>query len=397
MMLEDRPAGICGLPCSPRRTAAKVSHMMPSAPIIRARLPLLAMALLTLLAGLWAGLLRIGWGVPAFAPGLALAHGPLMVAGFLGTVISLERAVALERRWAYLAPLLHALGAMLALALPGPIGPTLVTLGAVLLVLIFVAIMRHQPALFTAVMLCGALIWLIGNLLWLSGRPIAAVVPWWAGFLVLTIAGERLELGRLRQLPMVAISAFLLIVVWLCSGLLATLLSLDLGARIVGGSLVALALWLLRYDIARRTIRRSGVTRFIAVCMLSGYGWLGVSGALGIMFGGVLAGLGYDALLHALFLGFVFAMIFGHAPIILPAVLRIPVTFTGSFYAPLVLLHVSLTLRVLGDLLVWPQTRRWGGLLNVLVLLAFFANMVWVIRRSKATQRQTTTPASAPR
>ncbi len=162
-------------------------------------------------------------------------------------------------------------------------------------------------------------------------------------------------------------------------------LALDLGVRIVGGSLVAVALWLLRYDIARRTIRRSSVTRFIAVCMLSGYGWLGVSGVLGSFFGGVVAGLRYDALLHTLFLGFVFAMIFGHAPIILPAVLRLPVTFSGNFYAPLLLLHLSFALRVTGDLLAWPKARRWDGLLNVLVLLVFIANTLWVIHRSKAT------------
>jgi hypothetical protein len=53
-------------------------------------------------------------------------------------------------------------------------------------------------------------------------------------------------------------------------------------------------------------------------------------------------------LLHTLFLGFVFAMIFGHAPIIPPAVLRISETFSGSFYAPLILLHLSLALRVEG-------------------------------------------------
>jgi hypothetical protein len=359
---------------------------MPTTHPERARLPLLALALLALLAALWAGLLRIGWAVPVFAPGLALAHGPLIVAGFLGTLISLERAVALDRRWAYLAPLLHALGALLTLALPGPVGPALIALGAFTLVLIFVAIVRSQPALFTGVMLGGTLIWLLGNLLWLAGRPIYTVVPWWAGFLILTIAGERLELGRLRQLPASANRAFVLIVIWLGAGLLVATFALDAGVRVVGGSMLALALWLLRYDIARRTIRRSAVTRFIAVCMLSGYGWLGVSGALGVMFGGVPAGLYYDALLHALFLGFVFAMIFGHAPIILPAVLRIPVTYTRSFYAPLIFLHLSLALRVTGDLLAWPQARRWGGLLNVLVLLVFIANTLWAIHRSKATQ-----------
>nr|BFE78121.1 hypothetical protein GCM10020093_007220 [Planobispora longispora] len=39
-------------------------------------------------------------------------HGPLMALGFLGTLISLERAVALRSRWGYAAPALSALGAV---------------------------------------------------------------------------------------------------------------------------------------------------------------------------------------------------------------------------------------------------------------------------------------------
>jgi hypothetical protein len=99
--------------------------------------------------------------------------------------------------------------------------------------------------------------------------------------------------------------------------------------------MLALALWLLRYDIARYTVRKTGLTRFIAVCLLSGYIWLGLSGLLALRFGGVTAGFQYDALLHTLFVGFVISMIFGHAPIIFPAVLGKPAvspTFTVTFY-----------------------------------------------------------------
>ncbi|MFN8520869.1 MAG: hypothetical protein U0667_16075 [Chloroflexota bacterium] len=45
----------------------------------------------------------------------------------------------------------------------------------------------------------GAVAWLLGALLLVAGRPIGAVVPWLAAFLVLTIAGERLELSRLAR------------------------------------------------------------------------------------------------------------------------------------------------------------------------------------------------------
>ena len=60
-------------------------------------LGLVALAGLALLAGLWGGLLRIGWSLPPLEAQLATLHGPLMVGGFLGVVIALERAVARTR------------------------------------------------------------------------------------------------------------------------------------------------------------------------------------------------------------------------------------------------------------------------------------------------------------
>jgi hypothetical protein len=45
----------------------------------------------------------------------------------------------------------------------------------------------------------------------------------------------------------------------------------------------------------------------------------------------------------------VFAMVFGHAPIIFPAVLRVAVPYHASFYLPLVLLHLSLLVRLAGN------------------------------------------------
>jgi hypothetical protein len=49
-------------------------------------------------------------------PALAGAHGPLMIGGALGTIISIERAVALRRRWPYTAPLLNGLGSVVLMA-----------------------------------------------------------------------------------------------------------------------------------------------------------------------------------------------------------------------------------------------------------------------------------------
>lgn len=352
----------------------------------RFRFPLMALAFVALLAAAWSGLLRLGWQVPALQPALAMAHGPLFVCGFLGTLIGLERAVALAYRWAYAAPALTGLGALLLIVgVPGLAGPLLITLGSLLVVGIFFVVIRRQPALFTVIMGMGALAWLVGNLLWLTGQPLFRVVFWWVGFLVLTIAGERLELGRLLRHARGVQVAFGLIIALLVAGLVVAGLNFAAGVRLTGVALVGLALWLARYDIARRTIRRAGLTRFIAVCMLSGYLWLGVGGLIGLIYGGVPAGPIYDALLHALFVGFVFAMIFGHAPIIFPAVLGIQMAFLPVFYVHLGLLHLSLLVRVVGDLVGWVALRQWGGLLNVVALGLFLVNTLVAVRLARST------------
>ena len=92
-------------------------------------------------------------------------------------------------------------------------------------------------------------------------------------------------------------------------------------------------------------------------------------------------GAAYDAALHAVLLGFVFSMVFGHAPIIFPAVLRVAVPYSPYFYLPLVLMHLSLAIRLAGDGLMLPQWRAWGGALNAMALAGFvLGTMAAVVR-----------------
>ncbi len=66
-----------------------------------ARVPLLVLGLLSLLTGVFAGLARLGVEVPALAAVHAGNHAALMICAFFGTVICLERAVALGGLWPY--------------------------------------------------------------------------------------------------------------------------------------------------------------------------------------------------------------------------------------------------------------------------------------------------------
>ena len=353
----------------------------------RLRVPLLLLAGGALLAGLWAGLVRLGWALPLGNPAWVANHGPLMISGFLGTLVSLERALALaavaRSRLPYLAPALSALGGLaLLLALPAEVGRWLLVAGGAGLVGIFAAILRRQAAWPQAVMALGAATWLAGGLWWALGHPVYEAVPWWVAFLVLTIAGERLELARVIVLRREALIAFLACLAMLLAGLGLSLAWPTGGLRLAGVGLAGLGAWLLRYDLARRTARKTGLTRFIAWCLLPGYAWLAAAGSLWIVaaerFGG---GPWYDAMLHAVLVGYVFSMVFGHAPLIVPAITGRALPYRPRFYVHLVVLHAALVLRVAGDLALWPAGRQWGGLLNALAILLFIASSALAVAR----------------
>jgi len=340
------------------------------------RAPMLVLGLLAMACGVWLGLVRLGWNLPLPWQDQLIAHGPLMVCGFLGTLISLERAVALGAGWGYAAPVLVAAGSVaLDLGPLGALAPWAMTAGSVAMVAIFVAGWRRQASLFVATMTVGALAWTCGNAQWLAGAAIFRVVFWWLAFLVLTIAGERLELNRVLRPTRAVRGAFVLAMMTIVAGVAAARWWPEPGVRVLGAGLVALTAWLARYDVARRTVRQHGLTRFMAVSLLGGYAWLGVGGAIAVFTGVAMPGVVYDALLHAVFVGFVLSMVFAHAPLIFPAILGLPLAYRPSFYLHVGVLHLSLILRVTGDLVEeLGRWRSWGGLLNAAALLLFMFN-----------------------
>jgi hypothetical protein len=345
------------------------------------RAPFLVIALLSMVWGVWMGLLRLGWALPLPWPDQLILHGPLMVGGFIGTLIGLERAAGISKPWAYAAPLLTASGsALLVVGPPGPLGPLFITLGSTVVVVLFAVVIWRETSLFALTMARGAGAWVAGNALWLSGEAIYRVVFWWIAFLVLTIAGERLELNRLLRPSRRIRVAFALAIGCLVAGVGIASRWPEAGVRIAGMGLIALSGWLASFDVARRTVRQAGVTRYIAVCLLSGYVWLGVGGAIAIAGGASTPGSAYDAMLHAIFLGFAVAMIFGHAPIVFPAILGKPLPFRKTSYMHLGVLQASVALRLTGDVVeALARYRAWGGLLSAVALLMFVANSAWSI------------------
>ncbi len=206
---------------------------------------------------------------------------------------------------------------------------------------------------------------------------------------MLTILGERLDLSRFqkpspwsRPLLWVALGLFAL-------GLVTSLRWQEPGERLLGAGLLAIAGWLWRFDIAKRTVKQPGLPRFMALALLAGYFWLALAGLLLLLFAPLLAGLRYDAILHSFFVGFVFSMIFAHAPVIFPAVLVVMPIFTPRFYSHVALLQIGLALRVTGDLTNSATVRQWGAILNALAVGLFLINTVTAfIFRPKPAKRK---------
>lgn len=348
-----------------------------------ARLPVLAAGFISLVFGVAAGLARLGWGIDLPGEALALWHGPLMACAFFGTVIGLERAVALGTGWAYLGPIGAGLGGLAMVAGAHVPGVIFFVAGSSIFLAASCVVMKRQPQTHNACLVLGAASWTAGTLPLLAGDPPFAVTPWWIGFLVLTIAGERLELSRFMPPSPMAKRAFVAIMAGLAVAPL-------LGWWATGASLLMLSAWLARQDVALRTIRGRGLTRYIAVCLLAGYFWLAIASLV------ILAGadmqpgrLSYDAALHAVFLGFVFSMVFGHAPIIVPAVFRVKLPYHPAFHVPLALLHASLLMRVVADLADFPAWRGPAGAGNAAAIAVFIGAMLVAVIRGRQAGRVT--------
>ncbi len=343
------------------------------------RLPLVALNVFLLVAAVLAGLQRMGWSIAWPPVHFAAYHGPLMVVMFFGALIALERAVALGRLVFYAAPvLMAAAGVVWLFGAPLWVVQWLALAGALVFALVAWAMVRSHRALYTETMGIGIVTFTVGTALWVLGHPMSRVIWWWVAFFVLTIAGERLELGRLTGAAQRFGHLFRWGLLLSLGGLLLAELWPSVGVRVYALGTLALGVWLLKYDIARFTIRQPGLPRFAAACLLSGYFWLILGAAVIVVQGFVQGGLLYDAALHAVMLGFVFAMVFGHAPIIFPALLGLPIRFHPALYAPLALLHASLLWRFVADLLNSPLGRRWAGMLNAISIALYFGVMMVV-------------------
>ena len=324
--------------------------------------------------------MRIGWSIPLLPVNFTLLHGPLMVGGFLGTVISLERAVAYKKAWAYIAPLFCGIGSIILwFESINWISPVLIFIGSLVLVSIFIQFIRINPGFDLTIMTIASGIWAVSNFFWILGWPVYILSQCWILFLVLTITAERMQLSGILPKSLINKSIFQVAFILSLFSMTIGFFNFDYASRFLAVGLLLFGIWLLSFDITKKSIHKPGLSRFIAVCLISGYVWLVVSAILIFIFSIPQGGLIYDAILHSIFLGFVFSMIFGHAPIIFPAIIGLPINFTNRFYVHLILLHISLIVRIYADLSDWLIGRYWAGMFNSVAIIIFLISTIFQI------------------
>lgn len=353
---------------------------------------LLLSAGFSLLTGLLGGLTLLGVWAGTPAASLGADHGALMVFGFVGGAIGLERTVAAKAGWAWIGPVAGALGvATLLSGAPRAVPAAAFTLAFLVLGAVYVRIHRRQPTNAVLVQAAGVIGGVSATVWWGGGAAFADLVPAAVVFAVATIIGERMELARVSFAGTAAETVITFLVLGLVAASLVFVLHPQLGFGLMGAALLALTAVTVRVDVARRLVHAGRLPRYTAAGMLAGYGWLAVAGLLWIGFGHTRAGHLHDAAVHAVFLGFVVSMIFAHAPFILGGVIRRTIPYHPALYVPVVLLHGGLALRVVADLRAADQAWIAGGVINVIAVLLFAAtgfSLVLTDRRRRRTARE---------
>ena len=335
--------------------------------------PLIVLALIMGVAG---GLVRIGY-LGMMVPGTAANHGILMVGGFLGTLISLERSMVMKKRIWLLIPLISGLSIPVLLLVPGwpAFGHSLLFVASLgLMAIMYLQSLRH-PVIYQYVMTMGAVLWMAGNFILLYSGFVPAAVPWWIGFILFTIVGERLELSKFLPTPKLAKSGLLLLLTLFFIGIWIPFHRY--GNWLMGTCAIMISFWLVHYDMAKIASKKEDQFKYIGIGLRVGYVWLTLHGIM-LCFLEPHA-LYYDLYIHTFFLGFAFSMIWAHAPIILPMVLNIRHTpYHPILWVGWIVFQVSLLGRILVSLIGLPEWRTFFGMINGWTILGMFILMAMI-------------------
>lgn len=344
------------------------------------------LALLSLLLGITAGWQRIGWDLPA--ANLAGDHGALMTGSFAGTLICLERSIMCTNKWWKLLPVINGLSIILFLLHFPQLAYIFLIAGSTGLLALRFIYYKKSPTLTHLILIMGAFAWLTGNLILFNQHSYPSAVKWWMLFLLWTILSERLGLNQLpsasahKKIPLyfiiiINVAGVLLPFHWY-------------GNELFAISLAGLSAWLLAFDRGFHAVKKPGQQRYTGLWLMMGYIWLMITAAW-LLFRPD-APYAYDGALHSFFVGFMLSMVFCHIPVIFPVIFRINISlYHPVLFILMALFHLSLALRIGGDALLHHESRKWGAMINGIIIILFFVftAMIIIIRKRNRSIPQT--------
>lgn len=319
-----------------------------------------------LILGLITGLSRFG----LFPTDLSIHHGVLMLNGFAGGLITLERTLSKPIPTNLLSLCLLVLGVILA-SLDVRWGLWLVT-GAILLLISEEAraSLTHHWA-YHLTQLIGLLCWLTANVRYQFSNFYPAAVPFWQAFVLMMILATRVKkIGRISDLKV-------MLIIWMY------VVSICLPFHSAASSLSGLLLLMVAGLVLRLELKHSEdrVYRLVIV-----YGWLAAT-AIGTLFSDYIL-YSYDFVLHCFFLGFLFNMIFLNASKAIVSKLGVNDTPLGESIW-MIVMTLGLAIRVIpGDIFANEASRIGGGVISLLAILGFFGSVIRAVvltRMSRVT------------
>lgn len=336
------------------------------------RLVVLIPALFSLLLGMWIGVGKAGYGFGAVY--LYPHHAAILIGSFFGTLIMLERVITLPSRNALYLPLINGVSIFFFLFNQMDLAYGMLVTGGIVMLSLYLFFYLQQKNVVHFLFFFSAICYIVGFLAHFLDLSYDFRIHYWALYFLFTIVAERIELTRYLNVP----SYFSWILAFLLLALSFSHL-LSFSYRWYGVMVFLLALFLLRYDIAGKNIRSKDPHRFRGWALYVGYGWLLIHAITSFFF----TQSNIDMRVHSFFLGFVMNMVFAHAGIILPAVLKKTMVFHApSAYVVFIVFQVVIMLRFLFSHIRSPFFSL-VALSTMLVVVAFFVVQARMLQMRK--------------
>lgn len=307
-----------------------------------------------LLLGLLTGISRFG----LFSMNLSMHHGLLMLNGFAGGLITLERTLSKPVITNLFALMMLILGVVLA-SVDLTWGLWLVAGAILVLVMEEVSASGTHHWAYHSTQLIGLLCWLTANARYQFSGFYPTAAPFWQAFVLLMILATRLKkIDRISDWTV-------MLLIW------SYVISICMPFHSVASTFSALLLIVLAFIVLRLELRHSDDRHYR---LMIAYGWL-VATAIGTLLSDQIL-YSYDFVLHSFFLGFLFNMIFLNASKAIVSKLGVnDIPLAEGLW--MVVMTAGLLIRIVpGDVLGIEIARVVGGIISILAILGFLGSVI---------------------